>query len=195
MSKLTDLEAFMKLLHAVQKVQRVARIPDEKNYRNTAEHTFELAMVCWYIATTNKLGLDHEKMLKYALAHDIVEAYAGDTFINDTHAQKDKVQREERALKQLTKNFAEFPELIEIILAYENKTDLESIFVYATDKLVDPLNGSMEKQQSIWKDHYMSYKNLRKYKDPKIALSTDIQPYWNELCKKLEAKKDFFFYE
>jgi len=195
MPKFTELESFMQLLHAVQKVQRVARVPDEKQYRNTAEHTFELAMVCWYIATTNKLALDQEKILKYALAHDLIEAYAGDTFINDTQARKDKVLREETALVQLTENFQEFPELIEIIHSYEEKADVESVFVYATDKLIDPLNASMEKTQSIWKDNNMTYVDLREYKDPKIALSKDIQPYWEELCKKLEANKDFFFNE
>ena len=62
--KLPDLERFMTLLHATQKVKRVSRRPGETNSTNTAEHTFELVMLCWYIAGVEKLELNHEKILK-----------------------------------------------------------------------------------------------------------------------------------
>tara|TARA_B100000745_G_scaffold292683_1_gene233812 strand:+ start:1980 stop:2567 length:588 start_codon:yes stop_codon:yes gene_type:complete len=195
MSKLKNLESFMQLLHAVQNIERVARIPNETKRRNTAEHTFELAMVCWYIVEENNLDLNKEKIFKYALAHDVIEAYAGDTPAHDVEAQKHKKGKEAQALLKIEEKFSHFVELIETIHAYEARNDMESIFVYATDKLIDPLNASMETKQSIWKEMDMSYEYLRLYKDEKIALSSDVQPYWEQLCKKLEANKDFFFHE
>ncbi len=195
MSKLKSLESFMQLLHAVQNVERVARIPDETKRRNTAEHTFELAMVCWYIIEENNLSLDKEKVFKYALAHDVIEAYAGDTPAHDVEAQKHKQEKEAQALRKIEEKFSHFMELINTIHAYEARSDLESIFVYATDKLIDPLNASMETTQSIWKEIDMSYEYFRLYKDEKIALSPEIQPYWDELCEKLEKNKAFFFHE
>lgn len=195
MLTLSDLESFMRLLHATQNTERRGRIPDEQKWRNTAEHTFELAMLAWYVASVQKLPLDLKKVLSYALAHDIIEAYAGDTPITDAEASKTKAAREEAALERIEKEFPEFEELTNVIHAYERREDAESRFVYALDKLVDPLNASMEETQSIWKDLNMTYEQMRAYKDPKIACCDDVVPFWNELTQKLTSKKGFFFHE
>lgn len=193
MVPLAKLENFMRLLHKVQNVKRVARVPDEAEYRNTAEHTFELTLLAWYLMSANKLELDHEKVLKYALAHDLIEAYSGDTPIHDIEAQKTKAEREHRAAMQLQEEFPEFPELIETIHRYEERADPESKFVYAVDKLVDPVNASMEMTQSIWIDENISYEFFKEYKERKIAISPDIFPYWKQLLAKIDAKRSFFF--
>ncbi|MEX0930850.1 MAG: HD domain-containing protein [Candidatus Paceibacterota bacterium] len=193
MIPLQKLEDFMRLLHKVQNVKRVARVPDEKEYRNTAEHTFEVVLLCWYIASANKLDLDHEKILKYALAHDLLEAYSGDTPIHDTEAQKTKVEREARAVAQIKRDFEEFSELSDIIHEYEKRDSPESKFVYAVDKLIDPLNSGMETTQSIWNDEGISYDFFREYKEKKVTISDAVSPYWKQLLEKLNARKDFFF--
>lgn len=193
MVPLSKIEQFMRLLHAVQNVTRASRVPDEQSFRNTAEHTFEVVMLAWYVASVNKLKLDHEKILKYALAHDLVEGYAGDTPIHDTNAQKFKKEKETAALKRISAEFPEFSELHTTIHAYEQQKDAESKFVYAIDKLVDPLNASMEKTQSIWKDLGMTYEHTRAYKDPKIAQDSHVERYWKQLITKLEKNKEFFF--
>ncbi len=185
----------MRLLHAVQNTERRGRIPDEKKWRSTAEHTFELSMLAWYVASVQKLPLDMEKVLSYALAHDLIEAYAGDTPITDAEAIKTKVAREKEALERIEKEFPEFADLINTIHAYEKREDKESRFVYALDKLVDPLNASMEETQSIWKELNMSYTQMRTYKDPKIACCDDVVPFWDALTAKLADKKEFFFHE
>ena len=193
MKSLVKLEKFVRLLHKVQRVKRVARRPNEREMTNTAEHTFELAMVCWYIVTTNKLRLDLEKVLSFALAHDIIEAYAGDTFAYDEEAKKTKALREAKALKRLEREFPEFKVFTRIIHEYETRVSPEARFVYATDKLVDPLNASMETTQSIWKDFNVSWETLMDHKRPKVALNDTINVYWQELEKKLLARRDFFF--
>ncbi len=195
MQTLTDLESFMRLLHAVQNTERFARIPEETKRRNTAEHTFELALVCWYISTTNNLNLDIAKILTYALVHDLTEAYAGDAYIFDAHARKNKEKREQKALQKIRENFPEFRELAAAIQAYEMQTDEESQFVYAVDKLIDPINLGMETKNSFFKEHNVSYKQLRDYKDEKIAKHPIAQKYWEQLCKKLESHKTFFFHD
>lgn len=193
MHELEKLESFARLLHALERVKRVARRPDEKLMTNTAEHTFELAMFCWYICATNKLELDLGKVLRFALAHDVVEAYAGDTFAYDEEAKKTKAKREAEALQKIEESLPEFPELAETIHHYEERITPEARFVYAADKLIDPLNASMEETQSIWKDFNISLKTLLDHKHEKIAISKYIVPYWEALVKKLESKKDFYF--
>lgn len=191
--QLQDLEKFITLLHQVQKTKRLAFRPGETECSNTAEHTFELALMCWYIAKTEELNLDHEKILKYALAHDLIEAYAGDTPAYDIEGQKTKEVREHAALKRIRLEFPEFPELIAIIEEYELKLTPESLFVYATDKLIDPLGASCDVEISHFKQNNITYHNLRTYKDSKIAYSSTIQSYWKMLCHKLEKNLSFYF--
>lgn len=193
MASLENLEKFVRLLHGVQRVKRVARRPDEQEATNTAEHTFDLAMTCWYIIVTNKLDLNIEKVLKFALAHDIIEAYAGDTMPYDPEAVKTKAAREAAALQRIEKEFPEFPEMTQIMHEYESHESPEAKFVYATDKLVDPLDASMETTQSIWKDKKVGWDTLMAHKRPKVALVETINQYWQQLEKKLQAKRDFFF--
>jgi putative hydrolase of HD superfamily len=195
MLTLARLESFMTLLHAVQRVSRIARLPEEAAMRNTAEHTFELALLSWYIVTAEGLDLDLGKVLRYALAHDIIEGYSGDTPIFDEAAKKTKAAREAAALSRIETEFPDFHDLTETIHAYEAREDAESRFVYALDKLIDPLTASMETTQSIWKDMGMTYAQLREYKDAKIALSEAVEPFWKELCAKIEDKKNHFFDE
>lgn len=190
---LEKLEKFVRLLHEVQRVKRVARRPDESEMTSTAEHTFELAMTCWYVVAIHKLELDLEKVLSYALAHDLIEAYAGDTPVYDEEGQKTKAKREADALARIESEFPEFGELVYTIHEYEKRETPESKFVYAVDKLIDPLNSSMEETQSIWKDYDVSFTQLMEYKTPKIAQSQAVVPYWDLLVKKIQTRQDFFF--
>ncbi len=190
---LLHLERFITLLHNIQRVKRFVYRPGETRPSNTGEHTFELAMMCWYIAQCEEPDLDQEKILKYALAHDLVEAYAGDTPAYDTDGQKDKAEREYAALQRIEQEFPEFPELIAAIKAYEGKADKESVFVYAVDKLIDPLGVSLETAETHWKQHGVTYQDMRQYKDAKICKHPLIQTYWEELCAKFEQDQDFYF--
>lgn len=150
-------------------------------------------MLCWYLASVHKLDLNIEKVLKYALAHDLIEAYAGDSYIYDDVSRATKEAREKVALERLENEFPEFDELLSLLHEYEKRADTESNFVYAADKLIDPLNASMEKTQSIWKEKDVSWDKLMDYKSEKVARHPAVLMYWKELVKKLEAKKDFFF--
>lgn len=195
MYSLENLEKFARLLHDVQRVKRVSRRPDEQERTNTAEHTFSVALMGWYIAQLHAPELDQEKVLKYALAHDIVEAYAGDTFAYDEEAKKTKAAREAAALERITSEFPEFSDLVEVIHEYEARQTPEAKFVYAVDKLVDPFDVSMETTQSLWKETQVSLTTLIDHKTEKIALSTAVLPYWELLVEKLKKNKEFFFGE
>lgn len=191
---LPKLESFVRLLHELEKVKRHARRPDEREQTSTAEHTLEVAMLCWYVASVNKLDINFEKVLKYALAHDLIEAYAGDTPVYGAEGRKTKEAREHAAFERIKEEFAEFPDLLHTIETYEKRADPESNFVYAADKLIDPLNISMEQKQSLWKESNISLDMVMDYKQEKVAKHPTILAYWQELVKKLESKKDFFFH-
>lgn len=127
--------AFTNLLEQFQKVRRNAYVPDEERMENDVEHSYKLALFAWYLVESYQLPLDTGKVVKYALTHDLVEVYAGDTLAWDVEGRKTKHARERAAQEQLKKEWDDFPELHTLIENYEGKVDEEARFVYALDKL------------------------------------------------------------
>ena len=82
--KIQDLIEFTKFTHSFQQIKRVIYANGEDRNENDAEHSYQLAMACWLVVETKKLKLDLNKIVKYALVHDLVEIYAGDTYFYST---------------------------------------------------------------------------------------------------------------
>ncbi|MEI6887489.1 MAG: HD domain-containing protein, partial [bacterium] len=149
---LTKLLSFTKFTHSFQKIERRIFATGLNRNENDLEHSGQLALVAWYFIDSSKLKLNTEKVIKYALAHDLVETYAGDTYFysKDKKIQESKVQREKNALVRIKKEFPDFKEIEKIITKYEEKSDPESRFVYALDKIIPVLNIYLDEGRS-WK--------------------------------------------
>ena len=94
----TDIEGithFLLELDALKRVNRRSYVTGTTRLENSAEHSWHLAMACWSIAERFKLDLNHEKLLKMALVHDLGEIDAGDTFLYASN--RSTAHTEERA--------------------------------------------------------------------------------------------------
>ena len=93
------------LMSDLTKIDRNHHILQSEKQENDVEHSYAVAMLCWYLHDALKLELDIAKILKYALVHDFVEVYAGDvnTFASKI-ARQEKIQTEAAALKDCVKN-------------------------------------------------------------------------------------------
>ena len=169
-------------------------VPNKDRDENDAEHSFSLAMLGWYINNTEKLGLDLEKILKYALVHDLVEVYAGDTFFyqKDQKVIAEKHGREEKAAVQLKDEYSEFPEIHYLIAEYEKREDKESRFIYALDK-VEPLLSVYLDGGRSWKRDKITLEMIKTMKKEKVAVDPTIERLFNEVVERLalEEKKLF----
>ena len=191
-NKLKDLFDFVKFTHEFREVIRVARSPGNDRYENDTEHSYQLAMVAWFIIETNKLDYNRELILMYALAHDLVEVYAGDTYTFDKNTSNidTKKQREKEALKKIKARFPKFKSLVKIIVKYEHRKDDESKLVYAIDKLIPPIQIYMEKGK-LWREKEVTFDQFIKNKGDKIVISPEINRYWKEfqnILKKNQSK-------
>jgi putative hydrolase of HD superfamily len=72
---------FLLELDALKRVNRRSYVTSTTRRENSAEHSWHLAMACWSIAELFELDVNHEKLLKMALVHDLGEIDAGDTFL------------------------------------------------------------------------------------------------------------------
>ena len=129
-----DLIAVQKLINDFAKVKRSVYMPESDDYENDVHHSFSLALLAWQIHDKLNLDLDVAKILKYALVHDLVEVYAGDTHAFSTAAgRKRKLLKEAESLKKLRQEFAElFPDLTDTMAAYDEGD-------HADDEAVGPL--------------------------------------------------------
>ena len=76
-----DVTHFLLELDALKRVNRRSYVTGTTRLENSAEHSWHLAMACWSIAEQFEIDVNHEKLLKMALIHDLGEIDAGDTFL------------------------------------------------------------------------------------------------------------------
>lgn len=121
MSQIEKVLNFAKFLTLFRKVERAVYYSHDTRPENDAEHSWQLAMVARYIISLYQLDLQLEKVFKYCLVHDLVEIYAGDVYAytDNLEAKAKKKEKEEQALEKITQEFTEFPEMSQLIRAYE----------------------------------------------------------------------------
>ncbi len=191
---LEKLLQFTKFLNDLRLVERVVRVNGSDRWENDVEHSFHLAMLAWYILDTHQHDLNREKVLRYALSHDLIEVYAGDTYIysKDKALLESKVERERLAALRLQRELPEVPDIHESIRAYMAKDDRESRFVYALDK-IEPLLKMYLDNGRTWREKQVTLTMLYENKKSKVALSPEIQLYFDELMTLLKSKEKELF--
>ena len=180
---------FQKLLLKFSHIERVIHRthPNQSDYtvENDTEHSYNLALTAWYLAGYFP-ELDRDLVIRLALVHDLVEIHAGDTYIYaDEVTLASKVAREAKALIQLEQEWADFPDMTQHIKAYEHRSTPEAKFVYALDKIM-PMMTIFINDGYTWKQEDITLTRLKSVKESKVALSPEVIPYYNELCKILE---------
>ena len=91
--------------------------------------------------------LDKGKIAQYALVHDLVEGYAGDTpnfHSQNTELLKEKEKKEQAALDRIAEEFEDsFPWILDAIRKYEKLEEPEARFVKAIDKLMPKITNML----------------------------------------------------
>lgn len=188
-----DLESLLKfetLLHSFALIERVAHVRGRQLRENDAEHSYFLTMLAWYANESFGMNLDTAKVIRYALVHDLVEVYAGDTYIFDEEAKKTKHEREAKA--QIAEEFPDFPSLNEAIAAYELQNDAESQFVKALDK-IEPFLANYLSKGRTWKETNVSFEQIRDQKREKVAHHPEIRELLEEMLARIEPNKREYF--
>lgn len=151
------------LASALVAVERTRVIHPDGRAENDAEHSFMLAKVAPELAHELYPELDDNLVARFAILHDDVEAYVGDT-PTDALADLDqdsKDMRESNGLKQLAKEYSHMPRYIQFIEHYENQDVPEARFVRAVDKLM-VLLIHLPNEGEVLKAHY-TYDSFLKF--------------------------------
>lgn len=194
MSSLDAILKFTQFLHDFRAVERVVLSNGMNRRENDVEHSYHLAMLAWYINQSHALGLDDAKLMRYALAHDLVEVYAGDThfYHADQATKESKHDRELAAAHKIHQEFSDFPDLHQAIEEYERKEDAESKFIYALDK-IEPMLSIYLGGGETWQTEGITLDMLVTLKRPKVAGDPAIAQIFEELIEKISAERDRLF--
>lgn len=175
------LVGFVRFTNEFRRVRRLIWFREMKleDPERNGEHSYQLALVAWYIRENYAPHLDLQKVLLYCLVHDLPETYAGDTpAFPDTSgrfksvSRATKRRREQKALERIKREWgSDFPEMVAHLERYETLEDEESRFVYALDKFLSDLNifeddGRTNLELGITFEATIAYKRPRIAKHP-----------------------------
>lgn len=184
MDRLAELQ---QLIADFSKVKRAVPLADANDAENDVEHSYGLAMTCWYLHDKIAPELDLGKILRYALAHDLVEIHAGDTYPWDEAAVATKYEREKAAIRRIEEDWQDFPMIVEYAEGYADKLDEEAKFTYAVDKLLPVMMIEISDASTIWKQKQLSLDDEHKNKTTILA-SDIVAPYYDMLIQWLDTR-------
>ncbi len=195
MKEKSPLEALINMValtHRLQQTQRTIYATGEDRFENDAEHSFQLALIAWYLIEKQKLPLNKEKVLLYALCHDLTEAYTGDiSFYRTKEEDKSKKELEKEVAKKLLQDHPDFPSLSATIVSYQETNDEESKFVYALDKILPILNIRLDEGRS-WEHLKISFEMFYEGKRDKVTHDPTIQEYFLLIVELLKENPHLF---
>ncbi|MCE9644194.1 HD domain-containing protein [Candidatus Parcubacteria bacterium] len=192
---LPDALDFLALLSDFRLVQRTLLCRGSDIEENDVEHSYQLAMLAWYLIGKAKLDLDIGKTIRFALVHDFPEVYAGDTPVFGPNAGTvaTKHVRESEALERLEKEWgSRFPEFISAIKEYESKESEEAKFIYALDKIIAPMNVYLDGGRN-WKRLEVTLDMTLENKRPKVKGHAVAADFFEELAERLTKDKHLFY--
>jgi len=176
--KISGILKTFKKAEKLKSVLRCAYTSDGKRKESSADHSWMLALLAVIFLPELKIKVNHLKVLKMLITHDLAEAIAGDSYPWDKQKRIGKHEREERALREIisTLPFQSRKEIMELWQEFERKKTKESRFAHAIDKvevilqhnvadIKTWLNGDFD-LNPYWKDEYYNLDPfLRKFKD------------------------------
>lgn len=136
---LSDLEQLLsELAFPFYRIERDAVPPIEpRKYETDVEHSWSVAFLACSLAPEIDTTLDVGKIAQFAIVHDLVEVFAGDTSPwHNKQTRLSKEEREEKAMKHIGERYTRFPWIIQTIKAYESHASREAQFVWALDKVI-----------------------------------------------------------
>ncbi|MFZ2152024.1 MAG: HD domain-containing protein [Minisyncoccia bacterium] len=154
-----------KLVHLFGNTDRAIFYEDGVTPESDTDHTVMLGLIACALAHSYDRTLDIGKVAQFALVHDLVEAYAGDTQTlnasQETLRIKDKV--EHAALQRIKSEFDHvFPWISETIEEYEGLRLPEATFIKTLDKCMPKITHILNKGVML-KPHFKDSLSAMEY--------------------------------
>lgn len=149
---MTEITEFLLELDALKRVNRRSYVTQANRLENSAEHSWHLAMACWSIAELFQLDVNHEKLLKLALVHDLGEIDAGDTFLYDSSRSEAHIEERQGIVRLQAHGGNGIDNLLEVWDEQETGSSTETQLLKAIDRLL-PFLLNINTGGKTWSNH------------------------------------------
>ena len=133
---------FLEIANNLKKTYRFSSSkPKDLLKESSADHSWRLSLMSFFISDELKLDINKEKALKIAIIHDLVEAITGDIdfrlIIEGKVTKNDKKKEELKAIKKIKECLPDKlgNEVHDLFMEYEAASSPEARFIKALDKL------------------------------------------------------------
>ncbi len=173
--KLDEQIGFIKEIDKIKSILRRSYITDKSRNENDAEHSWHISVMALVLKEyANSSELDMLKVISMLLVHDIVEIYAGDTFIYDEEGKKGQEKREKEAADRIFGMLSDrqkdyFRGLWD---EFEGKQSDEALFAKSMDRL-HPLLLNYFAEGKTWKKHNVNSEMVREI-NSEIACGSEV---------------------
>jgi putative hydrolase of HD superfamily len=179
------LEFFMEI-DRLKGVERRNWLADGSRRENTAEHSWHIATAALVFAPFAEEPVDVGRAVAMALAHDIVEIDAGDTFAYDVG--EGAASKEAREQEAATRLFGLLPAaqgaaLRELWDEYERGDTPEARFVMALDRMA-PMLLNMAEGGSTWAEYGITRERVVERNGPHVSAA--LPELWQRLLRRLD---------
>lgn len=186
-----DLEksfAFILEVEKLKAVQRKVKPLGLDRYENSAEHSWQIALLAMVLKRYADEEINVEKVVKMLLVHDIGEIDADDVFFFDDAGRSDAKEKESAAMKRI---FGILPdetakEFFELWNEFENGDTVEAKYARAIDRVMPVLQNLYNNRQS-WTENNVTKEQILT-KTAYISGAGAI--LWETIAEKINAAFD-----
>ena len=153
-SDIKKFERQMEFIIEIDKMKSVFRqslLSDGSRHENDAEHSWHLCMMAMTFEEYAEENTDILKCLKMLLIHDIVEIYAGDTYLYDEKGNEDKKEREMKSAEKIygLLDDNQKKEFMDLWIEFDNGKTKEAVFSNILDR-VQPIMLNYLTHGKMW---------------------------------------------
>jgi len=179
---------FILELDKLKAVTRKVRPLGLDRYENSAEHSWQIALLAASLAHHADAPIDIDRVIAMLLVHDIGEIDTGDTLVFVEHGWEDRKAAE---LAAVTRIFGMLPEdkgaaFLELWREFEQGDTPEARFANAVDRAMPVLLNLANEGQS-WRENGISHERVVRRIAPPIRAGCPA--LWDYLEVRLEAAR------
>lgn len=184
---------FVLELEKLKGVTRKVRPLGQSRYENSAEHSWQIALLAAALARHAEPGIDIHRVISMLLVHDIGEIDTGDTMV---FVEGGWEQRKAAELAAVRRIFGLLPEaagtaFVALWQEFEQAETPEARFANAVDRAMPVLLNLANNGQS-WRENGISYDRVVRRVGPQIRAGCPA--LWDYLAVRLEeARRNGWF--
>lgn len=179
---------FILELDRLKSVTRKTRVLGTDRYENSAEHSWQIALLALSLASYAPHPVDMDRVVRMLLVHDIGEIDTGDTIV---YAEGGWEERKAAELVAVRRIFGLLPAasagpLLDLWLEFEQAATPEAAFAHAADRAMPVLLNLANHGQS-WRENGISYQRVVARLEAPIR--TGCPALWDYLLPRLDQAR------